>query len=57
MCQYGLPERMFPHLSVHPVSVGAGVVLVITLLVALYPPLELRWLRPVEGMKAVQGLR
>ena len=52
MRQYGLPERMFPELSVLSVSVGAGLVLVITLLTALYPALKVRRLRPVEAMRA-----
>ena len=53
MRQYGLPERMFPQLSVLSVSIGAGVVLVITFLTSLYPALKVRRLRPVEAMMAV----
>ena len=52
MRQYGLPERMFPQLSLLSVSIGPGVVLVITLLTALYPALKVRRLRPVEAMRA-----
>jgi len=51
--QYGIPERMFPQLSLLSVSIGPGAVLVITLLTALYPALKVRRLRPVEAMKAV----
>jgi putative ABC transport system permease protein len=51
--QYGLPERMYPKLSTLSVSVGAGIVLVITILTALYPALKVRRLRPVEAMTAV----
>jgi len=51
--QYGLPERMYPQLSVLSVSVGAGIVLIITILTAIYPVLKVRRLRPVEAMTAV----
>jgi ABC-type lipoprotein release transport system permease subunit len=53
MRQYGLPERMYPQLSALSIAVGAGLVLVITLLAALYPALKVRRLRPVEAMRAV----
>ena len=48
--QFGLPERMFPRLSVLSISIGTGIVLVITLLTALYPALKVRRLRPVKAM-------
>ena len=51
--QYGLPERMYPQLSSLSIAVGAGLVLVITLVTALYPALKVRRLRPVEAMRAV----
>jgi putative ABC transport system permease protein len=51
--QYGLPERMFPQLSVLSVTIGPAVVLVITLLTALYPALKVRRLRPVEALASV----
>jgi ABC-type lipoprotein release transport system permease subunit len=50
---YGLPERMFPQLSVLSIIIGAGVVLLITLLTAFYPAVKVRKLRPVEAMTAV----
>jgi ABC-type lipoprotein release transport system permease subunit len=53
MRQFGLPERIFPRLSVLSVSIGAGIVLVITVLTALYPALKVRRLHPVEAMTAV----
>jgi len=52
MRQYGLPERMYPQLSLLSVSIGPCVVLLITLLTALYPALRVRRLRPVEAMAA-----
>ena len=51
--QFGLPARMYPQLSVLSASVGPGVVLIITLLTALYPALKVRRLKPVEAMMAV----
>ncbi len=53
MSQFGLPERIFPRLSLLSLTIGPGVVLVITLLTALYPAFKVRRLRPVEAMKAV----
>jgi ABC-type lipoprotein release transport system permease subunit len=53
MRQYGLPERMYPQLSVLSIAIGAGLVLVITLVAALYPALKVRKLRPVEAMRAI----
>jgi putative ABC transport system permease protein len=53
MRQYGLPERMYPQLSALSIAVGAGLVLVITLVAALYPALKVRRLQPVEAMRAV----
>ena len=50
--QYGLPERMFPRLSLLSVSIGSGIVLIITLLTALYPALAVRRLKPVKALKA-----
>jgi len=53
LSQYGMPERMFPRVSLLSVSIGPGAVLAITLLTALYPALKVRRLRAVEAMKAV----
>jgi ABC-type lipoprotein release transport system permease subunit len=50
--QFGLPERLYPQLSLLSASIGAGIVLVITLLTALYPALKVRRLKPVEAMAA-----
>jgi putative ABC transport system permease protein len=50
--QYGLPERMYPQLSALSIAIGAGLVLAITLVTALYPALKVRRLRPVEAMRA-----
>jgi len=53
LSQYGLPERMYPQLSVLSLSVGTGIVLIITILTAIYPILKVRRLKPVEAMTAV----
>lgn len=53
LAQYGMPERMYPKLSWLSVSIGAGIVLVITGLTALYPAWRIRRLKPVEAMTAV----
>ena len=53
MRQWGLPERMYPQLSLLSVSIGPGIVMVITFLTALYPALRVRRLRPVEAMTSV----
>jgi ABC-type lipoprotein release transport system permease subunit len=52
MRHYGLPERMYPQLSVLSITIGAGIVLIITMLTALYPAFKARRLRPVEAMMA-----
>lgn len=53
LSQFGLPERLYPQLSVLSVSIGAGIVLIITILTAIYPVLKVRYMRPVEAMTAV----
>jgi putative ABC transport system permease protein len=53
MRQYGIPERMWPQLSLASLSIGPGAVLIICALTALYPALKVRRLRPVEAMGAV----
>ena len=50
--QFGLPERIYPNLSVFSVGIGAGIVLVITSMTALYPALRIRRLKPVEALTA-----
>lgn len=53
LSQYGLPERMYPQLSVLSISVGAGIVLIITVLTAVYPVLKVWRLKPLKAMTAV----
>lgn len=51
--QFGLPERIYPQLSILSASIGPAVVLIVTFLTALYPALKVRRLRPVEAMTGV----
>jgi ABC-type lipoprotein release transport system permease subunit len=48
--QFGLPERMYPRLSLLSVAVGSGIVLLITSVTALYPALKIRRLDPVSAL-------
>lgn len=48
--QFGLPERMFPDLSLLSSTIGPAVVLVITFFTALYPALKVRRMRVVEAL-------
>jgi len=52
--QFGLPERMYPELSLLSVSVGTAVVLLINSFAVIYPTLQVRRLRPVDAMAAPQ---
>ena len=52
--QFGLPERMYPELSLLSIAAGAGVVLIITSFAVVYPALRVRRLRPVEALAAPQ---
>jgi putative ABC transport system permease protein len=51
--QFGLPGVIFPKISVLTLTLGPAVILVFTMLAALYPALRLRRLQPVEAMHAV----
>ena len=49
--QFGIPSTLYPRLSLLSVTAGPLVVLVVTLLAALYPALKIRRLEPVEAMQ------
>ena len=51
--QYGLPDRIHPELSFLSVSIGAGIVLVLTCLTAIYPVFKVKELQPVRALAAV----
>lgn len=53
MRQFGLPERMYPQLSLLSIGVGAGIVLLLTCLTALYSAFRVRRLKPVQALTAV----
>lgn len=48
--QYGITGRIYPKLSLLSATLGPAIVLVITLLSALYPALKIRKLKPVEAL-------
>jgi len=49
---FNLPPRMYPRVGFLSAMLGPAVVLVFTLLAAIYPALRLRRLHPVEAMRA-----
>jgi ABC-type lipoprotein release transport system permease subunit len=51
--QYGLPGEIHPKLSLASFTLGPAVILVFTMLAALYPALRIRKLQPVEAIHAV----
>ena len=50
--QFNLPARMYPQISVATLLAGPMIVFSFSLLASLYPALRLRWLHPVEAMRA-----
>jgi ABC-type antimicrobial peptide transport system permease subunit len=51
--QFGLPGVITPQISFTTFTLGPAVILVFTLLAAVYPALRIRKLAPVEAMHAV----
>jgi ABC-type lipoprotein release transport system permease subunit len=51
--QFNLPSRMYPQPSMLSLLAGPLVVLLFTMLASIYPAVRLRWLHPVEAMRAV----
>lgn len=49
---FNLPGRIYPAVSFWTLFTGPAVVFAGTLAAALYPALRLRWLQPVEAMRA-----
>ena len=52
MAQWGLPSRMWPKLSLMSVLSGPAVILMVTLLTALYPVLRIFGLGPARALRA-----
>lgn len=52
--QFGLPERMYPRLSLLSTAVGSAVVLIITSFAVIYPALKVLKLRPVEAISTTR---
>ena len=52
MSQFGLPERMYPKISLLTICLGPFFVSIITALSALYPALRVRKLKPVDALRA-----
>jgi ABC-type lipoprotein release transport system permease subunit len=50
--QFNLPARMYPQISVLTLLAGPMIVFSFSLIASLYPALRLRWLHPVEAMRA-----
>jgi ABC-type lipoprotein release transport system permease subunit len=50
--QFNLPARMYPQISIATLLAGPMIVFLFSLLASLYPALRLRWLHPVEAMRA-----
>jgi ABC-type lipoprotein release transport system permease subunit len=50
--QFNLPARMYPQISIPTLLAGPMIVFLFSLLASLYPALRLRWLHPVEAMRA-----
>jgi putative ABC transport system permease protein len=50
--QFNLPARMHPQISIMTLLAGPMIVFSFSLLASLYPALRLRWLHPVEAMRA-----
>lgn len=50
--QFNLPSRLYPQLTLLTLLAGPTIVFLFTLLAAVYPALRLRWLEPVQAMRA-----
>jgi ABC-type lipoprotein release transport system permease subunit len=50
--EFGLPERIYPQLSALSVSIGAGIVFLITLMTSVYPAFKVRRLKTLEALTA-----
>jgi ABC-type lipoprotein release transport system permease subunit len=51
--KFNLPARMYPQPSWISLTLGPAVVLLFSVIAALYPALRLHWMHPVEAMRAI----
>ena len=51
--QYGISGKLYPQLSLLSATIGPGLVLIITLIAALYPAFRVRRLKPVEAISHI----
>jgi ABC-type lipoprotein release transport system permease subunit len=52
MAQYGMPERLYPKLTLLSVAVGPLLIFLVTIFTALIPVLRIPNLRPVEALRS-----
>ena len=52
MAQYGIADRLYPHLSLASVTIGPAIIAVVTFITALVPAMKIPRMRPVEAMRA-----
>ena len=52
MAQYGIADRLYPHLSLPSVIIGPMIIAVVTFITALVPAMKIPRMRPVEAMRA-----
>jgi len=50
--RFNMPSRIYPQLSLMPLFLGPVIVFAGTLIAAVYPAIRLRWLEPVQAMRA-----
>ena len=50
--KFNLPSRIYPEISVIGLLTGPSIVLLASVVAAFYPALRLRWMAPVEAMRA-----
>jgi putative ABC transport system permease protein len=50
--KFNLPSRIYPELSIIGLLLGPSIILLASVVAALYPALRLRWMEPVQAMRA-----
>ena len=53
LAQWNMPSRIYPDLNLLSLTLGPGVIFLVTVAAAMFPPRRIRRLRPVDAMKAV----